>query len=526
MPVWVGRVWVVPAAFLVAFLVVPLLALAQRTWSSTALLRLLDGQTWQIAALATVQALVSTALALAVGLPIANVVSRYRFPGRALTQALATVPFVLPTVVVALAMRSLLGASLGQGFAVVVLAHAYVNLAVVVRIVGARWAQHDARYEATARTLGASPWRAFTTVTLPMLRGSILSAAAVVFVFCFTSLGIVLILGDSSTRTLESRILRQASLLLDFPGAAATAVVQLLVVSAVLGLGAYAARTAPAERLQPASLRRLPRSRKGRVAVIGTAIATIAIVLVPIAALLRAAFVDNGSLTLAFWRAMSTIDAGTTRIGSPLDAVGTSLAYALLTAAIAGLVGGMAAIAALAPRVGWVVGAIAIAPLGISAATLGLGTVLAYGRPPIDVRATGMLVPLAHALVAVPLVVAVAAPALRAADSRLVLVAQTLGATRSRAFWTAYGPILRVVMIAAAGLAGAVSLGEFGAASFLARADNPTVPLLIVRLLARPGALSYGVAAGLAVVLVALTLLLVLAVDRLGRTARVELAAT
>jgi thiamine transport system permease protein len=155
-------------------------------------------------------------------------------------------------------------------------------------------------------------------------------------------------------------------------------------------------------------------------------------------------------------------------------------------------------------------------PLGVSSATLGLGTLLAFGRPPLDLRSTGLLIPITHALVAVPLVVAVIAPALRGTDARTVAVAASLGAKPSRAFLTTYGPVLRVVMLASAGLAGAVSLGEFGAASFLTRAGAPTVPVQIVRLLSRPGEQSYGVAAALAVVLVALTLAMVLLVDRLG----------
>jgi thiamine transport system permease protein len=75
-------------------------------------------------------------------------------------------------------------------------------------------------------------------------------------------------------------------------------------------------------------------------------------------------------------------------------------------------------------------------------------------------------------------------------------------------------------MLASAALAGAVSLGEFGAAAFLGRATDPTVPVQIVRLLGRPGEQSLGVAAALAVVLVAVTLILVLIVDRWGSTAR------
>ena len=471
--------------------------------------------TWQIAGLAAVQALASTLLALALGLPIAHVVSRYRFRGRSFTQALVTVPFVLPTVVVALAFRSLLGAELPQGFALVVMAHAYVNLAVVARIVGAQWAQLDEGYENAARTLGATRWQAFITVTLPSLRGAIASSAAVVFVFSFTSLGIVLLLGDASTRTLESQILRQTSVLLDFPGAAATAVIQLVIVSAVLLAGAIAGRNTPRRVMHPISLRPMPRGHAG-LAIWAVVATTVIVILAPIAALVVGSLRARGSWSVSWWSAMGSIDAGTTRAGSPLSALGMSIGYALVAALIASIVGGLAAIAILGRGRTRVISLLAILPLGVSAATLGLGILLAFGRAPFDLRGTGMLVPIAHSLVAVPLVVAVVAPALRGTDVRRLAVAASLGAAPTRAFLTTYGPVLRVVMLASAALAGAVSLGVFGAASFLARAGSPTVPVQIVRLLSRPGEASYGVAATLAVVLVLLTLAMVLLIDRLG----------
>jgi thiamine transport system permease protein len=522
LPRWLGWTAVVPIAFLLLFLVYPVVRLVATVLGgdgAAGLVRQLQSASlWQVAGLAAAQALLSTALALAVGLPIANVVSRYRFRGRAVVQALVTVPFVLPTVVVALALRSLLGGVVPQGLLLVVLAHAYVNLAVVVRIVGAQWAQHDGSVEVVARTLGASRSRAFVDVTWPALRPSIASTAAVVFVFSFTSLGIVLVLGDPSTRTLESQVLRQTSVLLDFPGAAATALVQLVVVSTVLLLGLRAGRRSPARRVRPVLLRRP--TGYARVAVLGTAILAALIVLVPVLALIARSLRVGDGWGLDWWRSVTSVDAGTTRIGSPLSAVSLSISYAAVTAVVAALVGALAAVAVLVPGRTRVVALLAMVPLGVSSATLGLGTLLAFGRPPLDLRGTWLLVPIAHALVAVPIVVAVVAPALRTTDRRALAVAATLGAGPTRAFWTTYGPVLRVVVVASAGLAAAVSLGEFGAASFLARAGSPTVPVQIVRLLGRPGEQSVGVAAVLAVVLVALTLALVLVVDRLGRSAR------
>lgn len=515
-PSWLRWAWVVPAGFLIAFLAVPIGSLAAQILSPQTVGYLADPLPWRVALLATGQALLSTALALVIGLPMANVLTRYRFPGRRWALALATVPFVLPTVVVALAFRALLGSSLGSGLAIVVLAHAYLNLAVVVRIVGARWTTVDPRMEIAARTLGSSRWTAFQTVTLPILRPAIASAAAIVFVFSFTSLGVVLLLGDANTRTLESLVLRQTSILLDFQAAAISAGIQALVVGSILF---WAARQRSPERsTRPAPLLRT--FGAGQVAVAIVAITTVVVVLAPVAALAWSSVRSSNGWTLSWWSSLvgvDTIDAGSTRIGSPLEAMGRSLVFAVVTGVVASIIGGAAAVSVLSGRVGRAFALATALPLGISAATLGLGTLLAYGRPPVDLRATGLLVPMAHALIAVPLVVAVATPTLRAADSRLVTVAATLGASPSRAWWTGYGSTLRMVMLAAGGLACAVSLGEFGAASFLARADGPTVPLLIARLLGRPGEASFGVAAAMAVVLVVMTTALVASVDKGAR---------
>lgn len=516
-PRWLSWAWTVPAAFLLAFLAVPAAMVVRHALDPAALDSLVSMTTWRIASLAFAQAAISTLLALAIGIPLANAVSRYRYRGRALAQALLTVPFVLPTVVVALALKQLLGG--GSGFLLVVLAHTFVNLAVVVRIVGSQWVQLDGRAELVARTLGASSWMAFRTVTVPMLRPAIASSAAVVFTFCFTSLGIVLLLGDASTRTLEGQVLRRTSVLLDFPGAAALAIVQLVIVAVVLALGARAGRTAR-QPMQARALLPLPSRLAARTAVRATALVAALVVLAPLTALVISSVRSSNGWTSSWWTMLGSIDAGTTRIGSPMEALRTSAWFALITAVTASIIGGCAAIAVLGHRIGRATAVLAIAPLGISAATIGLGTLLAYGRPPVDLRGSGLLVPMAHALVAVPLVVAVAAPALRSADPRLARVASTLGARPTRAFATAYGPILVVVMVAAAGLAAAVSLGEFGAASFLAREGSPTVPVQIVRLLGRPGEQSLGSASALAVLLTMATLILVLAVDALGRRAR------
>lgn len=515
-PGWLKWAWIPPALFLAVLLGAPLATVLQHSFEAV---ESFDwSTTLRIAGLAAVQAFISAVFSLAIGLPLAGVLSTYKFRGRAITQALVTVPFVLPTVVIALAFRGLFGSFLEPGFLLVIAAHTYINLAVIVRIVGATWQQLDAREVTAARGLGATPIRAFVTVTLPQLRGAILSASAVVFVFCFTSLGVVLVLGDSSTRTLESQILRETSLLLDFPTAALTAVLQLLVVTAALLIGARASmnrtRSTPVLRIA-----RIPHPRlvRQRILVFTIAITGVVIVLVPLASLALDSLRGPSGWTLQWWQSLTSLDSGTTRLASPASAIAVSLKYALVSGLIAGIIGVLAAMSVLAHRFGRAVALVALAPLGLSAATLGLGLMLSFGRPPIDLRSLDLLIPLAHSLVAVPLVIAVVLPTLRATDARAVTVASALGARPTRAFFTAYGPTLRIVLLAAGGLAACVSLGEFGAASFLARSGAPTVPLQIVRLLQRPGEASFGVAAALAMVLVIGTVMLILGVDALGR---------
>ena len=153
-------------------------------------------------------------------------------------------------------------------------------------------------------------------------------------------------------------------------------------------------------------------------------------------------------------------------------------------------------------------------PLGASAVTVGFGLLLAFGRPPLDLRGSVVLVPLGHALVAIPLVLAVTLPVLRALDPRLREVAATLGASPWRTWRTVDGRALAPALAVGAGLAAAVSLGEFGATAFLARTGEPTLPVVVVRLLGRPGEANVGTAAAAATLLMVVTAAVVLLADR------------
>ena len=191
--------------------------------------------------------------------------ARFRFAGRRLLGGLLTAAFVLPTVVMGAAFLALLPGAAERGVVAILAAHVTFNLAVVVRTVGAVWQHLPEDMEAAAATLGASPWRVAREVTLPLLWPAILAAASIVFVFTFTSYGVVRVLGGPGRSTIEVEIWRRATQLGDTAGAAILAVGQLLVIGLVVWWSARLQRRhTRALGLRPLARRRRPRRGRER----------------------------------------------------------------------------------------------------------------------------------------------------------------------------------------------------------------------------------------------------------------------
>lgn len=477
------------------------------------------------------QALASTALTLLLALPGAYVFARLDFPGRNVLRAVVTVPFVLPTVVAGSAFLALVGRGglfdevwgvrLDTTVWAILLAHVFFNYAVVVRTVGGLWAQLDPRQEEAARMLGASRFAAWRTVTLPALGPAVAAAALMVFLFTFTSFGVVQILGGPSFATLEVEIYRQTSELFDLPTAAVLTLVQFAAVGAVLAVHAWAVRRREStlRLVDAATTARRPRG-PGQWALLGGVLCSVAVLIVlPLGVLVQRSFGGGGGF--GYYRALTDEGDGTFLV-APIHAIGNSLSYAVAATAIAMVIGALAA-AALARRdAGRLVrgfDALLMLPLGVSAVTVGFGFLIALDEPPLDLRQSWILVPLAQALVGVPFVVRTMLPVLRAVDVRLREAAAVLGASPWRVRREVDLPMVRRALLIAAGFAFAVSLGEFGATVFIARPDNPTLPVAVARLLGRPGELNYGQAMALSTILMVVCAVALLALERL-RTER------
>ena len=476
------------------------------------------------------QAALSTLLTVAIALPGAYLFARFEFPGRRLLAALALVPFVLPTVVVGAAFlallgpRSPLGLELDQSIWAILLAHVFYNYAVVLRVVGGLWSQLDTRVEDAARMLGASRLEVFRRVTLPLIGPAIASAASVVFLFTFTSFGVVLLLGGPRFATLEVEIYRQAAELLDLRVGATLALLQLAALGGMLVL--YAAfqrsRSRRVKLAADSATRRPPRTLGEQLFVAANLGVMAALLGVPLAMLVERSLAGPGGYGLGNYLSLFEDSARGALFVAPIEAVRNSLGFAAAATALCLPLGLLAAavIAARRDAFSGVLDALVMLPLGTSAVIVGFGFLVSLGSLPVDLRVSPLLIPIAHALVALPFVVRATVPVLRSVDHRLREAAAMLGASPTRAWRTVEFPLVRRAALIGAGFAFAVSLGEFGATLFIVRPATPTMPVAIYRLLSQPGPLAFGQAMAMATLLMLVTALAVIAFDRFGASWR------
>lgn len=511
----------IAAAFLAVLLLAPLAAVVTRGLGAGigASLASVLGDPFLLRRLGAtlVQATLSTILTVAVALPAALLFGRYAFPGKRLVRALFTIPFVMPSVVAGAGFLALVGPSGALGvdlqdtLAIVLAAHVFYNHAIVVRLVGGFLESAAPRLRDAAATLGAGPLRTAWRVTVPLAAPAILAAAALVFVFSFTSFGVILILAPGGAwDTLEVEIYRSVTRLLRLDAAATLALVQLVVALAIGGLytSLQARMAVPLTAGHP-----LPRPGRAASLALLAALAPPAVLTVaPLLALAVRAFLPPGAEapTLSGVHA-AFAPSGLLGVISGWTAILNSLRFAIASGAIAMVVGTCFAYAVA--RGGWrILDRGSLLPLATSAVTLGLGLLLTW--PALAGTFWGLA--LAHALIAVPFVTRSLLPTLRGIPPSRLAAAATAGAGPWRRLLRIELPALGPSLAVGAGFAAAVSLGEFGAALVLARPEHATLPVAIYGRLSRPGVENYAAALVLALALMVLTGAVIALLDRLG----------
>lgn len=490
------------------------------------------------------QAALSTLASVALGLPGAWVLSRFEFRGRATLRSLTILPFVLPAIMVAIGFVAMFGqhgtlnrtlSLVGLGpvnllftLEAIVLAHAFYNAPLVTRITTAAWESIDARTVETARSLGATPRRAFLDVVVPQLLPAVLVSATLTFVFTFASFPIVLALGGFQLATVEVWIYKLVTEL-EYAEAASLAVVE-----TALSLGlTYAylryegrrrtsgkgARPQPRKSLWPRTPSAGELLTRGGVAVYAVVVAVVFVG--PILSMVLASVTGSqGQLTLQHYAFLLTRQAtGTSYQVKPGPAIRNSLVYAVGTLVVALPMG--VVVAALTDRRfrgRKVVDALAMAPLAVSGIVVGLGMLrglvfgVELGGTRLQVTGTVAIVA-AHAVAAYPFVTRNVAPLLGGLDPRLVESARSLGASRYRALLDVELPLVWSGVVAGAAFAFAISIGEFDATVILASGSGSyTMPVAVERFLGR----RLGPATAMGCVLLVVTSLSFVIIERYG----------
>ncbi|SDX73879.1 ABC transporter permease [Halobellus clavatus] len=490
------------------------------------------------------QAFLSTVASVALGLPGAWVLARFEFPGRETLRSLTILPFVMPSIMVAIGFVATFGQN-GTLNAVlralglptiellftlpaIVVAHAFYNAPLVARVTTAAWESVDASAIETARSLGASPVRAFRDVVLPQLLPAVAVGATLTFVFTFASFPIVLALGGFQLATVEVFIYSRIQNLA-YAEAAALAVVETVISLSLTYLylryegrqraAGQGARPQPRRSLWPESV--TSRELGTRLAIVGYAVVVLAVFVVPIASMILTSLTGpQGELSLRHYRFLvERQQTGAAYQVRPLPAIENSLVFGAGTLLVGVPMGVLMAVLTTRDFRGRaLVDALSMAPLAVSGIVVGLGLLrgLVFGIEVFGTRitATGAVaIVAAHAVGAYPFVTRNVAPLLGNLDPRLIESARSLGASRVRALLDIELPLVAAGVVAGAAFAFAISIGEFDSTVVLAEGSTSyTMPVAVERYLGR----RLGPATAMGCLLLGVTSLSFVVIERFG----------
>jgi len=484
------------------------------------------------------QALLSTLLSVALGLPGAYLMARFEFRAKGALRALTTIPFVLPSIIVVLGFVRFFGNNgilnrflmdlfglaapplrILYSFQAILLAHAFYNFPICIRMVSALWSRLDPRLEEAARSLGAHGPRLFLRVTLPQLLPGILASAALIFLFCFMSFAVVLVLGGGPRfSTLEVEVYRLAKVSLDLQTGSALAAVgaslSLLLLYGYIRLQQRASFSEePAPGTRGRRLSELLNRPMGWLLLLYLAL-SFAVILAPMLTVVLTSFQERSG-----WSASAPSLAWYGRLFSLPGyrrAIANSLFFGAMTVALSLPLGTLLAVLSGRKRfpAARAFEALAMLPLGVSSVVLGLGYLRAYRHFPWKIVGSWYAVVFAHTVIAYPFVIRAVSSVFNKIPPSLPEAARSLGASSWQLFFHLELPLIKPALIAAAAFAFGISVGEINATLMLVNPELITIPVAIYRLISSYNFIG---ACAMGTILMLLCFFAFLAIDRAGR---------
>jgi thiamine transport system permease protein len=518
--------WAIPLSFIAVLFYWPIAKITSLGFSDDWLATLSEPKTLEVIWFTLWQAAVSTLVTLVIAIPGAYLIYRRSFPGQRFIKALITVPFVLPSIVVAVGFTVFRNVhdfwiELGLTFLSdpiywIIAAHVFVNYSIAVRTIGGVWAALDTEIDEAAELDGAGRIRTLLAVSLPQLRPAIFSAAALVFLFAATSFGIVLVLGGGQVQTIETAIYFSATQFLDLESAAGLVFIQTLITATAFLIGSSLAKgTVGLEQVFEGGRKPRLDSRDWLAAVV-TAGIVLGLLVMPMLLVLVEAFKVGDGWGFTNFANLGTRGARDLLNISVIDAAANSLRNMFVAAAIA---------YALGTLISWLLfrtkqmllDLVFLVPLGVSSVVLGFGFLVSFDATWLPLRSSWLIVPLAQALIALPMVIRLVYPALVSIGKEPIEQASLDGASSWQIWRFVETGMIKGVLLTAAGYAAIISVGDFGASSFLAYGSEGTIPTLLYRLIARPGEQNYGMAMAVSAILIVFVLLVMLLLSGYSR---------
>ncbi|WP_048146673.1 ABC transporter permease [Pyrococcus abyssi] len=512
----------IPMLLLLSLFYVPMVRVISLGFSLTSLLSVLSDEYYRrVIAFTFVQALLSTLATLAVGIPGAYVFSHYDFPGKRFLRSLITVPFVMPSVIVALGFIIIFGKSGPLGglgilynWKAIILAHVFYNYPVVVRVIASSWERINPHYKEAAMSLGAKGFVVFRKITLPLLLPSILVASLLTFTFCFMSFSIPLILGGYKYATIEVAIFSSAMMLLDFKTSSSLALIQLTISAILMYIYAKLIERYSREEEQRVLIakKRLKLDIEG-IAILVYFIFVLVFIISPLFAVIYKALMFNDRLSLEWFRRAFSEEYNPMFGTSSLMTILNTLKFGFIAVLIAVILALPLArvIAREKFRGKGLLEVFATLPLASSSVMLGLGYLLAFR----DTSLYGhwLLIALAHATVAYPFAFRTISISIRKIKKNLLEASLTLGASEALSFLKVELPLIVNGILVASIFSFAISAAELATTYMLASPENTTLTLAIYKFISSR---QFGPASALSVVLMIISMVSFLLIERIG----------
>ncbi|MGA1820287.1 MAG: ABC transporter permease [Thermoplasmatota archaeon] len=493
------------------------------------------------------QAFISAVVTVILAFPGAYLLARYRFFGRSMIMAASTVPFVLPSLVLAVGFLGLFGAqgtlngwimdvnsALGASIPtlnilytrkVIILAHVFFNFPIALRILNSRFADLDPAFERAARSMGAGRIRTYFQITLPQMRYSILSSFSLVFTFCLLSLGVILVVGGLN-HTLEVELYSLFTNLKIHHGSALF-IIEALIVMAATGVYLWSSSRegGRAEVALGEGIARKGGSRPGPVSLLLIALYSLLILLVifgPLLVVMQESFTSSGGggvFTLDHYGTVLSRQEDPVISISPLGAILNSLLFGSMTMLISvplALITAHVMVRRKFVGKGFL-DMLLLFPLGASSIALGYGLIKAYSSGPLQLTGTWYIVVMVHSVIAYPLGARAIYSSMRSVPDDLIRAARSMGAGPLEAYFKVKLPLIMPGILVAAVFSFAISLGELGATLMVSREVYMTMPVFLYRMI-EGGGREIGPMNAFAVILMLITFLSFLGIE-LGRKA-------